>query len=75
MSNDQATQDYEEKAPYTKLVTKVKRGSGTRDQDTTKVVTRHPDPDVAVLNHKRAIAALKDTAEAARRIQPEDDDE
>jgi 3-hydroxyisobutyrate dehydrogenase-like beta-hydroxyacid dehydrogenase len=56
---------------YTKLVTKVKRGSGTRDQDTTKVVTRHPDPQTAVKNHRKAVnAAAQDFTESARELQP-----
>jgi len=61
----------DEKAPYTKLVTKVKRGTGTRDQDTTKVVTRHPDPKTAAANHQRSIEAVRSAAAAARSIQPE----
>jgi hypothetical protein len=59
---------------YTKLVTKVKRGSGTRDQDTTKVVTRHPDPAEAVERHEQAVAALREFADDARDIQPGGDD-
>lgn len=58
---------------YTKLTTKVKRGQGTRDQDTTKVVTRHPDPEVAVKRHQQATAAAREFADNARTIQPEDD--
>jgi len=56
---------------YTKLVTKVKRGTGTRDQDTVKVTTRHPDPDRAAVNHQAAIEAVRASADAARSIQPE----
>jgi hypothetical protein len=59
---------------YTKLTTKVKRGTGTRDQDTTQVVTRHTDPETAVANHHRAIKAAKDFADYARVVlQPEGD--
>ena len=66
----------DKKAPYTKLTTKVKRGSGTRDQDTVKVVTRHMDPQQAAVDHEVAIGAIRDTAKTARTIQPgEDDDE
>jgi len=72
MSNESANAD-EVKAPYTKLVTKVKRGSGTRDQDTTKVVTRHPDPDTAAVNHQQSIEAVRSAAAAARTIQPDSD--
>jgi hypothetical protein len=58
---------------YTKLSTKVKRGTGTRDQDTVKVTTRHPDPAVAAQQHQTAINAVRDAAETARDIQPGDD--
>jgi hypothetical protein len=63
----------DEKAPYTKLTTKVKRGTGTRDQDTVKVVTRHPDPKQAAVDHQQAIEAVREAAEAARTIQPGED--
>jgi hypothetical protein len=65
--------DYDnEKAPYTKLVTKVKRGTGTRDQDTVKVVTRHPKPEQAAVNHQKSIEAVRSAADSARTIQPEE---
>lgn len=67
--------DNNEKAPYTKLTTKIKRGSGTRDQDTVKVVTRHPDPKEAAVQHQQAIQAVRSAAETARTIQPGDSDE
>jgi hypothetical protein len=60
---------------YTKLTTKVKRGTGTRDQDTTKVVTRHPDPETAVARHMSAVHAAQQMADTTRRIQPEVADE
>jgi len=60
---------------YTKLSTKVKRGTGTRDQDVVKVVTRHPDPQQAAADHQQAIEAVRAAAETARTIQPEDNDE
>jgi hypothetical protein len=66
----------ERKLPYTKLTTKVKRGSGTRDQDTTKLVTRHPDPETAVENHDAALEHMAKQAHFARGVQPgQDDDE
>jgi hypothetical protein len=70
MTNDNYDSS-EEKAPYTKLVTKLKRGTGTRDQDTTKVVTRHPDPERAAHRHRKAIQAARRSAVTARAIQPE----
>jgi len=59
--------------PYTKLVTKIKRGTGTRDQDTTKLVTRHPDPKEAAARHQQAIAQVKQLADTARDMQPKDE--
>ena len=60
---------------YTKLTTKVKRGTDTRDQDTTKVVTRHTDPAEAVKRHERAIENAREMAQNARDIQPTNNDE
>jgi len=57
---------------YTKLSTKIKRGTGTRDQDTTKLVTRHSDPKEAAKRHQTAIEAARKSAEAARTIENED---
>jgi hypothetical protein len=59
---------------YSKLSTKVKRGQGTRDQDTTKVTTRHPDPEQAVENHNTAVEHAKQFAGHARTIQPDEED-
>jgi len=56
---------------YTKLTTKVKRGTGTRDQDTTKIVTRHPDPKEAAIRHQKSLAAVRSAANTARSIDPE----
>jgi|AKVG01.1.fsa_nt_gi hypothetical protein len=55
---------------YTKLTTKVKRGSGTRDQDTTKITTRHPDPSEAVTRHRQAVKTLQEFASEGRDVSP-----
>ena len=55
---------------YTKFTTKLKRGSGTRDQDVTKVVTKHTDPETAAENHQAAIDAAVKFADNAREIKP-----
>lgn len=60
---------------YTKLTTKVKRGTGTRDQDTTKIVTRHPDPQEAAVRHQKSLQAVRSAAATARSIDPEETDE
>lgn len=76
MTDDDDQRDQEPlKAPYTKLVTRVKRGTGTRDQDTVKVVTRRTDPTAAAKDHQTAIEAVRAAASAARSIQPELADE
>jgi len=58
---------------YLKLTTKVKRGEGTRDQDTTKVVTRHHDPTEAVEQHQQAVEQLEKLAQQSRDIDPSRD--
>lgn len=68
MSNNEASM--EPVAPYTKLSTKVKRGTETRDQDITKVVTRHQDPEKAVENHREALETLDEFAHKGRSTQP-----
>lgn len=70
MSDDPETTVDPEYA-YTKLTTKVKRGTGTRDQDTVKVVTRHPDPVTAAQNHDLGVEAARRQADKAREIQPD----
>jgi len=69
--SDETTEVREDRTRYTKLTTKVKRGTATRDQDTVKVVTRDPDPERAAQDHQRAIEAVRSAADAARSIQPE----
>jgi len=71
MTERDTEQQYDGDVAYTKLVSKVKRGTGTRDQDTVKVVTRHPDPKLAVRQHRYAVEAQRDLAQDAREIQPE----
>jgi len=66
---DEVTRD---DTAYTKLKTEVKRGTDTRDQDKTKVVTRHPDPEEAAERHRKALNALGRSAHYARQIQPEE---
>jgi len=71
MAEQDTEQQYDGDVAYTKLVSKVKRGTGTRDQDTVKVVTRHPDPKLAVRQHRYAVEAQRELAQDAREIQPE----
>jgi hypothetical protein len=60
---------------YTKLLTKIKRGTGTRDQDTTKLTTKHADPEVAAKRHQKAIESVRASAKAARTIETGDNNE
>lgn len=71
MSNDADPLEPTAETAYTKLTTKVKRGTGTRDQDTTKIVTRHPDPEEAAKRHQKSLAAVRAAAATARSIEPE----
>lgn len=74
MAEQDTEQQYDGDVAYTKLVSKVKRGTGTRDQDTVKVVTRHPDPKLAVRQHRYAVEAQRELAQDCREIQPEGED-
>lgn len=58
---------------YTKLKTELKRGTGTRDQDKTVVTTRHPDPETAAENHRRAVQHMIDLSDFARSVDPDPD--
>lgn len=59
-----------ESADKIRVETKVKRGSGTRDQDTLKVVIKGDDPDDVVARLNETVANLRETADAVRDIQP-----
>jgi len=75
MSDEQDPMAPTAETAYTKLTTKLKRGNGTRDQDTTKVVTRHPSAFKAVGAHMDALGAFEELTNRARDIQPEEDDD
>ncbi len=75
MSDETDPMDPTAETAYTKLTTKIKRGTGTRDQDTTKIVTRHPDPKEAAIQHQQSLEAVRSAAHTARSIDPEATDE
>jgi len=52
---DDSDDDTSAEDGYTELVTEVKRDVGTVGQNTTTVVTRHPDPEKAADRHERAV--------------------
>ena len=59
-----------ESADKIRVETKVKRGTGTRDQDTIKVQIKGDDPDDVVARLNQTVENLRETADAARSIQP-----
>jgi len=69
MSED-TTRRITESADKIRVETKVKRGTGTRDQDEIKVKVKGDDPDAVVEQLNATIENLRETADAARTIQP-----
>lgn len=61
-----------ESADKIRLKTKLKRGSGTRDQDVLNVQVKGDDPEQAVEKLNRTIELLRETADDVRAIQPEE---
>ena len=65
-----------ESADKLTLTTKVKRGSGTRDQDEIKVKVKGDDPELVVTKLNQTVTRLTGTAQVLRDTQPtEADDE
>lgn len=75
MSDEQDPMEPDAETAYTKLTSKIKRGTGTRDQDTTKLVTRHPDPSEACVRHAEALHEFERVVHDVRAIQPGGDDD
>lgn len=77
IANHQANPEYRhnvsESADKVRLETKVKRGSGTRDQDTVKVNVKGADPEATAERLAETLAALEDhgVSETLRETQPE----
>jgi len=73
---DETTHRLNESADKVRLTTKVKRGEGTRDQDTVKVDVRDDTPEDAAEKLAETLAALEahGVAQALRETQPETDD-
>lgn len=68
---DETRYNISESADKIRVETKVKRGTGTRDQDTISVKVKGDDPDDVVERLNDTIENLRETADAARSIQPE----
>jgi len=77
-SDSEGTQRHiNESADKIRLDTKVKRGSGTRDQDTVKVQVKGDDPEEAAGRLRETLDALAEEGVAGtlRNTQPEVDDD
>ena len=70
-NNEDVVRRISESAQPIKLTTKVKRGTGTRDQDTIKVNISGDDPAETVADLNETLDLLEETAQTARDIQPE----
>jgi len=64
-----------ESADKLTLTTKVKRGSGTRDEDRIKVKVKGDDPDGVVAKLEQTVANLQTTTDDLRDLRAGDDDE
>ena len=55
---------------------KVKRGTGTRDQDSLELVVKGDDPEEVIQDLNTAIVEYRSTADEVRNLQPtvEEDD-
>jgi len=64
-----------ESADKLTLTTKVKRGSGTRDEDRIKVKVKGDDPDEVVRKLEQTVANLQTTTDDLRDLRAGDSDE
>jgi len=62
-----------ESADKIRVETKVKRGSGTRDQDEIKVKIKGDDAEEVVQKLNNTVKLLQDTGNTLRALQPEAD--
>jgi len=63
-----------ESADKIRVETKVKRGSGTRDQDEIKVKVKGDDAQEVVEQLNATVGLLQETGETLRAMQPEVDE-
>jgi len=63
-----------ESADKIRVETKVKRGSGTRDQDEIKVKIKGDDAEEVVEKLNNTVELLQDTGNTLRALQPEADE-
>lgn len=68
------THTVNESADKIRVETKVKRGSGTRDQDEIKVKIKGDDAEEVVEKLNNTVELLQDTGNTLRALQPEADE-
>mgnify|MGYP006873392737 FL=1 len=68
------THTVNESADKIRVETKVKRGSGTRDQDEIKVKIKGDDAAEVVEKLNNTVDLLQETSDTLRAMQPEVDD-
>lgn len=68
------THTVKESADKIRVETKVKRGSGTRDQDEIKVKIKGDDAEEVVEKLNNTVELLQETSDTLRAMQPEVDD-
>jgi hypothetical protein len=71
MSDETVTRNVTESADKIRVETKVKRGSGTRDQDELKVKVKGDNPAEVVDKLNETVSRLQETADSVRALQPE----
>ena len=68
------THTVNESADKIRVETKVKRGSGTRDQDEIKVKIKGDDAEEVVEKLNNTVDLLQETSDTLRAMQPEVDE-
>lgn len=71
MTEETVTRNVTESADKIRVETKVKRGSGTRDQDELKVKVKGDDAAEVVDKLNATVERLQETADSVRELQPE----
>jgi len=74
-NEDHVQRNISESADKIRVETKVKRGEGTRDQDTIKVKVKGDSPQEVVDKLNTTVARLRSTADDLRSLQPEVSDD
>jgi hypothetical protein len=71
-NDNETTHNLNESADKIRLSVKLKRGTGTRDQDATTIKARGETPEEAAANLDETVRALedRDAFERIREIQP-----